>query len=122
VPDPFDDIDPGQDFEDFAVGQERVTVRSVDPIDPDTALAEVDDLPAVGQVRVSATVGARTGEVGHSTNTIWVRCDLLGFTLKPRDQIEAADGTVWLCDEIELCGARGVYAVSKCTVTLSRSH
>jgi hypothetical protein len=120
--DPFDAIDPGDDFERYAVGQERVTVRSVDPDDPATGATEVEDVPAVGLVRIASTVSARTGEVGVSKNTIWVRCDLLGFTLKPRDQIEAADGTVWLCDEVSFSGTRGNYAVAKCEVTLSRSH
>jgi hypothetical protein len=119
--DPFDAIDAGQDFSDFAVGQEPVAVRSIHPLTGAT-LVTAEDVPAVGLVRISSAPGARTGEVGHTKNTIWVRCDQLGFTLKPKDQIESADGTVWLLDDVEFSGVRGTYYVAKCDVTLSRSH
>jgi hypothetical protein len=120
--DPFDAIDPGEDFEQYAVAMERVTVRSVDPDTPSTVLATAEDVPAEGLLITSETVSARTGEVGVTKSTVWLRCDRLGFTLKPRDQIETAAGVVWLIDEAEMCGIRGTNYLARCQVTLSRSH
>ncbi len=120
--DPFDSIDPGADFERYAVALERVTVRSVDPDDPSTVLATAEDVPAEGLVITASTVSARTGEVGVTKSSVWVRCDGLGFTPKPRDQIETAAGVVWLCDDVELTAIRGTNYLAKCEVTLSRSH
>ena len=121
IDDPLANIDFGADFEDYAVGLQSVTIRSVDPDEPSTTLVTAEDVPAAKLVTKADTVSARTGEVGHTTCDWWFRTDRLEFTPKPRDQIEEADGTVWLIDGAELDGIYS-HELTKCSTTKSRSH
>jgi hypothetical protein len=102
-PDPLAAIDFGQDFEDFAVGLQPVTVSSVDPASG-AVLATATDVPAAKLVTMRDSVSARTGEVGVDKCEWWFRADRLEFTPKTRDLITEADGTVWVMDDCQLDG------------------
>jgi hypothetical protein len=96
-PDILKDIDFGQDFEDFAVGLQPVTVSSVDPASG-AVLATASDVPAAKLVTMRGSVSARTGEVGVDRCEFWFRANRLDFTPKPRDLITDEGGTVWVIE------------------------
>lgn len=100
--DPFDSIDVGQDFEDFAVGLRPVTVSQIDP-DTGDALVTVADVPAEQLIR-NRQSGGGTTEVASDTNRFFFRADRLNFTPKARDQITDADGFVWAVTDAAVQG------------------
>lgn len=113
--DELDGIDFGQDFEEFAVGLQPVTVESVDAITGDV-LATAEDVPAARLIRKVQTVPARSGEVWFGGQDYWLRVDQLGFTLKPRDRITEPSGAVWSVDEVGDCFG----TLARCPVTRVR--
>lgn len=99
---PFDAIDVGQDFEDFAVGLRLVTVSRIDP-DTGEATATVEDVPAEQLIRNRRASGGAT-EVASDTNRFFFRADRLDFTPKSRDRITDADGFVWVVTAADVQG------------------
>lgn len=116
MPDPFDSIDVGADFEAFAVGLAAVTVTSVDAIEA-TTLATAAGVSAAKLEEVYDSAGARGGEVGVTTCAFWLRAGALGFSLKKRDRITEAGGAVWVVDAIEASYG----GLARCPVTKYRS-
>lgn len=100
MPDPFDDIDPGEDFERYAVGLKPVTVKRVDP-DSGDALDTVEEVPATKLIRRRSPFSAAGGELGGDTTEFVFRASRLAdadgtrWLPKPRDQIVDAAGLTW---------------------------
>lgn len=111
--DPFDDIDPGQDFEDFAVGLAPVTVARVDP-DTGAALETVGNVPATKLVRRRGQGGE---PVPSDTVDFVFRASQLGFLPKPDDTITDAGGTVWV---VQGAGLEGFDALCRATCVIKR--
>lgn len=99
--DPFDTIDPGQDFEDFAVGLKPVTVKQVDP-GTAAASATVENVPATKLIRRRSPYSAGGGEVSGDTVEFVFRANRLNFIPGARDQIVDAAGLVWVIESANL--------------------
>lgn len=111
----LDGLDFGADFALLAVGQEPVTVRSVDP-DTGAEVLATEPVPAVQCPLTRDNTGARGGEVGVTSCEWWLRADALGFTLKPRDQVVQASGAAWSLDSVEEVAG----ALVRCPATKTR--
>lgn len=99
--DPFDSIDAGADFERWAVGLAPVTVAQIDP-DTGAVGTSVENVPATKLPRTRQPFGASGGELGGDAARFVFRANLLGFTVKPNDQITETDGTTWLVTSANL--------------------
>lgn len=111
--DPFDDIDVGQDFEDFAVGLAPVTVTRTNP-DTDAALDTVTDVPATKLVRRRTQGG---DPVPSDTVDFVFRANRLNFVPKPDDTITDAGGVVWI---VQSAGLEGFDALCRATCVIER--
>jgi hypothetical protein len=100
--DPFDSIDPGQDFEDFAVGLSPITVKRIDP-DTNDATTTVEGVPATMLIRRRSRFAVGDGgELGDDAREFLFRANRLEFVPKQRDQIVTAAGVVYTVERAAL--------------------
>jgi hypothetical protein len=120
VADPFEDAfdQLGADFEALVPGLKPVTVESVDP-DTGAALVTAADVPALKRGRRRYPFAVAGGELGGDRTRFLFKAARIDATLKAKDRVTEADGTVWTVDErgAELIAFGQIWALN---VTLKR--
>ena len=113
MPDFSDDIDIGQDFEDYAPGTTQVTVQE---IDPDDASVDTTSNSVTALKRITAYGEDPIGEgtIGATECKFWLRASQVSFAVRARCRIVDAEGITWIVGDANLVGFGNLWVCDRC--------